>query len=426
MLGVFLLAMAGLGILRINWSQKPNQYQELFDSKQQMQGYIVEDVDVRATNQMLTFRPNNFSQNILVTVPLTQKFFYGDSVVVDGKLTEPQSFDDFDYPKYLERFNIYGLIKYPSKVLILQSHQQNPIKEDLLHIKSWFVSRVGRYLPEPKSDLLVAILIGAKKTLPQDIIDDFNKTGTSHMIAISGFNITIIVSALAFLTKILGRKYSFLIVVPIIAGFVIMTGAPASVVRAAIMGVLLLVAALSGRQYSMLPSLFFAGALMLAINPKILVADIGFQLSFAATWGIVCFMPPLEKLTARIDSYFGIKEVLLCTMAAIAATLPLIMFYFGTLSLIAPLANILILPVLLPLSMLLGFLILLPVAPAGFAFAAGIVLDAILGIERLLGGWKYSSLNVQISGWVLGVLLLAVLGLWFLLNYLAKNKVSEM
>ncbi len=419
LMAVFLFC-ASLGALRLQASMYQSEYQELFDSKQEMEGYIVEDVDIRQTFQFLTILPKGFSQRILVSVPVTSNYFYGDWVVLNGKVQEPQAFDDFDYPKYLERHNVYAVMKYP-KILPLKSHKQNLVKEWLLQIKWSFTKRVDKFLQEPQSSLLMGILIGARKTLPQEVIDNFNATGVSHVIAISGYNISIIVSWLGFLAHWPGRRARLYITLAVILGFVVLSGASASVIRAAVMGVLLLLAGNIGRQYSVGPSLFFAAFIMLLLNPKILFWDAGFQLSFLATMGIVYFMPLLEQLTPKWDNFLNIKSTLLTTISAIAATLPLILFTFGRLSIVAPLVNILILP-LVPLTMLLGFFSVLPWIGRGFAFAAGLALRYMLSVTENFSHVPYGNVSIKISQYQFAFLGIIIVGAYFWLRHISLGR----
>lgn len=412
--------IAGVGVLRLYATNVQNEYQNLFETKQELVGYITEDPDVRSNEQLLTFLPKGFKQQLLINTSLEQKFFYGDEIVVAGKIREAKSFEDFDYKKYLERFNVYAVSGF-DKILILRSHQLNPGKEFFLRIKAAFIKRADELLPSPNNSLLVSILIGAHKNLPQNIVDNFNTTGTSHIIAVSGFNITIIISALASLAFLIGRKASFWLSLSALMGFLIITGLSASVLRAAIMGFLLLISLSAGRQYSIVPSLFFAGLIMLIINPKILFWDVGFQLSFAATLGIIYFFPLLNNLTKIIPELFGVKSLLLTTLSAIFATMPFILFSFGNLSLSAPIVNILILPAV-PLAMLLGFLIFIPFFGSGFAFAANLLLLYMTKILAFFAGLPYSCLNFQISIWIFWLLILAVFGLYFLLSFVAKRQ----
>jgi competence protein ComEC len=221
----------------------------------------------------------------------------------------------------------------------------------------------------------LGILIGARKTLPLEIVNNFTATGVSHIVAVSGYNISIIILALEKMSWWIGRKPAFWTSLIIIIMFVIMTGASSSVIRAAVMGSLVLFSFASGRLYSITPSLFFAVIIMLLFNPKILFWDIGFQLSFLATCGIIYILPMLEQLTEKFGELFNLKSYFLTTCSAIIATTPLILFNFEKFSIVAPLVNVLVLPVVPPV-MLFGFLSLVPFRllvfdKAGSSFSGG-------------------------------------------------------
>lgn len=440
-LGLLFLFCAGLGSLRLQVSLVPNQFEEFFDAKQKLEGYIVEDVDVRSTQQLITFKPNGFSQNILISARLGQRFFYGDWIVAEGKVTAAKNYEDFDYQKYLERFNVYATMSYP-KILMLKSDRLNPVTGGLLKIKAAFLARLGSFLDEPQNSLAVGILIGGHGTLPKEIVNNFSVTGISHIIAVSGFNITIIILAIASLAEIIGRRNSVWLAAAAIVAFVIICGASASVVRAAIMGSLMLTSLSLGRQYSVAPAMFFAALIMLILNPKILFWDAGFQLSFAATLGIIYFMPEFNKLTenrgagssagfwraalsglALVADDLGLKTLVLTTFSAIIATMPLIVLNFGIVSLSAPMVNVLVVPAV-PWSMLFGFLTALPFVGAGCAMVANWILIYILKVTEFFAGLPYSSLNAQIGLPVFLLLCGAVFGFYYLLVLLNKRRVS--
>jgi competence protein ComEC len=419
LIALFLFCL-GLGALRLQVSIAPSQFTNLLDNKQSLEGYITEDVDIRANEQLITFKPDGFSQNMQLTTTLAQNYFYGDRVVVMGKPEEAKNFGNFDYQSYLHRYNIYALMDYP-QILILKSHQLNPVKEFLLRIKAAFSSKINNLFDQPQGALLLAILLGDKGTLPQQIITDFSKTGASHIIAVDGYKVTIIVSLLASLAYLIGRRAGFWLAIIALTSFVIITGAPASVLRAAIMGILLIFSLNIGRQYSIIPALFFAALIMLIVNPKILFWDVGFQLSFAATLGIVYFLPVLNTLTEKIPEFLGIKKLTLITLAAVISTMPFILLDFGILSLSAPLVNVLIMPIL-PFTMLFGAFAALPFIGLGFAFLANWLLLYILKITHFFAMLPYASLGFTISTLVFWSLIVGVFGLYFGLRYLAKRK----
>ncbi len=417
-LGAVFLFCVILGALRFNQTKVVNEFSGLLDSKQEIHGYVVEDPDIRTDKQYITFLPQGFKQKILLTTPLSQSYFYGDEMLIYGKLTQPKApkiAEDFDYQQYLKRFNVYALMSYP-KTLIIRSNQKNKIYYQLYRFKHFFTARLAKLFVEPQNSLLLGILIGAKKTLPQSVIDDFSNTGTSHIIAISGYNITIMIAALAFLSKWLGRKKAFWVTLTVIFSFVIMTGASSSVVRAAVMGSLFLIGKTLGRQYHITASLFFAGLVMVIINPLVLTVDVGFQLSFAATMGIVYFMPHFEKLTKNWGEWLGVKPILLVTMSAIISTLPFLVYNFGVLSLISPLVNIVVLPVV-PFTMLMGFLSLLPWVGNGFAFITNFLLLYILKATHFFASLPYA----YVPFWFFLVMVGSIVMLYYMVRFAAKS-----
>jgi len=242
----------------------------------------------------------------------------------------------------------------------------------LFKTKQKFEETLGLILPEPHSSFLAALTLGARKTLPPELTENFNITGTTHIVALSGFNITIISSFIISLLMLflIRRGAAFWLSVLGIAAFTLMTGAMPSVVRAALMGILVLWAQRESRLYSITNAIVFAGALMIFINPKILRWDIGFQLSFMATLGLIYISPIFQKWFASKEVFQlnsrgvgwrdwdirkKIKEIFYLTLSAQIATLPLILYHFGRLSLVALPANMAILLVI-PLTMFFGFL----------------------------------------------------------------------
>jgi competence protein ComEC len=395
-LTIALMAIAAVfGSFRMQAAFEQNQFETLFDRRHELEGVIVSGIDLRTDKQLFEFQPDGFDQKILITTTLYAAYEYGDRMVVIDKIERAKNFDDFDYEKFLEKDGVYAVMRYP-KILPLEPGQGNWLIEKILSLKSYLVSRLERIMPEPERSLLLGILIGAKKTLPDSIIEDFNRTGTSHIVAVSGYNISIIIVALASLAKFFGRRASFWLSMLFIVIYVIMSGASSSVLRAAIMGVLLLTSLTSGRLYRIIPALMFAALCMLLINPKILYYDVGFQLSFLATLGIVLFVPLLESYTKKIPNVGQLKPMVLATISAIIATTPLILLQFERFSVIAPVVNILILPIV-PLTMLFGFLSVIPYFSYGFGLVSLGLLRYMLRVTELFSRLSFSSLEFHIS-----------------------------
>jgi competence protein ComEC len=404
------------GIMRMQLAGNPNEFQAILETKQQLDAVVIADVDVRTDKQLLTVRPKRHGQNILITTDKYHHYNYGDWLLLQGKISEPKSGADFDYKAYLLRWNTYALMNRP-KIIILKHGQGHWWVKGLLGIKYAFIRQVNKVLPDVERNLLLGILIGARKALPDEVINNFNATGVSHVIAISGYNISILAASLGFLDRKIGRRWNFWLTLGLIAAFVVMSGASASVVRAGFMGALALLSGRVGRLYAITPSICAAAVLMLLLNPRILYWDASFQLSFLATAGVVYIAPLVEQLTEKWPSVLGVKSILLTTLSAIAATLPFMLYQFGRLSLVAPLVNVLILP-LVPTTMLFGFLTGLPVLGFGFGLIAHWLLLYMLHITAWFAHLPHASAEVHFSRTLFlvsyGALALAYIGvgLW--------------
>lgn len=339
------------------------------------------------------------SGRAILYLPSYPEYHYGDQLKITCELTEPQKKEGFDYPSFLARQRIWSICLNP-QIEKLGEGQGGWLISRVLKVKSLLIHQVNQILPEPQASFLGGLLYGARSTIPENLQTAFNRTGTTHIIAISGYNITIIATSLLALLKGLWvpRKKAFWLAVAGIVFFVLLTGASASVVRAGLMGLIVLLARQWGRLSQVGRILILAAFLMLLFNPRVLFFDAGFQLSFAATLGLVYLSPVLESRLRRLPALFGLKEAFLTTMSAIAATLPLIIYQFGRVSLVAPLANLLILPII-PLTMALGFAAI----AASFVFPplgqiAGwltwLPLTYIIKVVEFLSSLKWASLFV--------------------------------
>ncbi|MEK7095013.1 MAG: ComEC/Rec2 family competence protein [Patescibacteria group bacterium] len=228
--------------------------------------------------------------------------------------------------------------------------------------------------------------------LPDEVKDWFQRTGTLHLVAVSGSNVVLVTDTILVLLIALGlnRKAAFYFLLVALFLFVILTGADASVVRAGFMGALFLTAKQIGRPSASLSLFLLTMAAMVALSPRLLLDDIGFRLSFAAVAGIMWLAPKIKKYFSFIK-YDDARTLLSETFAAIIATLPFSVISFGTVSLIAPIANLLILPVI-PAIMIVGaaFLIMSAASRAFIAVPILIwlpiyaVLEYIFVVVRLL------------------------------------------
>ena len=275
---------------------------------------------------------------------------------------------------------------------------------------SGFTGILAQLLPEPHAGLLAGLLFGSKATLPSELYDALIRSGTIHIVALSGMNIAIM-SRLAHgcLMWFVGRRISSLLTLLLICWFVWFVGPSATIVRAAIMGGISLVAVMFGRQYWAIGSWILAVVSMLLINGTWLT-DISFQLSAFATLGIILFCNEARveegnkaqvhhqgrySLVTIISG--GIRSNLRLTLAAQVFTIPIILFYFHRISLVSPVANLAIGWVIAPLTglgwvtVLVGWMAM-PLAQV-IAWFDWIVLEYIVRTVHMISSLPYASIG---------------------------------
>lgn len=326
---------------------------------------IVEESDERESYTRLTARIDERevggewqaeNVKVLLTVGHYPQFQFGDRIEFTGKLRLPRSSADFDWRAYLAKDDILFESFQPA-VVLLDARASSRIARALFAIKSRYLSVLSRLLPEPHASFLGGLTVGAKRGIPASIQESFRKTGVIHLVVLSGYNVTIvadnIIRGLGVLA--LGKWLSVGGGVAGIVAFAIMTGASATVLRASIMAILVILARSTGRIYEVTIALFAAALLMIVANPRILRFDPSFQLSFLATLGLIFLAPRIERRFLFLPKRFGIREHATSTIAAQLAVLPFLLARTGTLSVVSPVTNMLIL-LLVPLTMLFGFL----------------------------------------------------------------------
>lgn len=324
------------------------------------------------------------SFKVWVTAWHLPAFHYADTITGKLQFALPTSSADFDYANYLAKDNIY-LTATQAGELHAQPSPRPTFLGALYHAKHWVADAIHRFLPEPHSSLLAGLLLGIKTDLSDSFRLALKNSGTSHIVALSGFNVTIIITFLLFMLRTLPRRFVWILSSILILGFVVMTGAASSVVRAAIMGWVLLLAGLWGRRHSATTAILLAACLMVGLHPLILFYDVGFQLSLAATAGIL-YGSTLLTLSPTQPLIRLLTETLFATIGATIFTLPLIALYFGGISWVTLGANLIIVP-LIPYVMLVGCLGLV-----GF-----LLWPALQWLSLLV--WPLSALVFNVINW---------------------------
>lgn len=371
-------------------------------------GRIAEEPDRRPTQTKYVIETQSVRLGTGAVIPVSGKvlasdfsgwprFYYGQEVTAAGALSHPGVIEDFHYDKYLSRYGIYSVMVRTHVEKTGDGHP-NRIFSFLYALKERFEARINRLYPEPEASLLAGILTGSRQGLPEHVQKDFQRAGLTHVVAISGFNITIILSVIIGALFFVPLRLRLIPAVLGIVAFTFFVGAGASVVRAAIMGILGLLALHTGRQKDIRLAILWTAFAMLLWNPSYLWYDAGFQLSFLAVIGLSELSPILTPVMSRIPETLGIRDSLQMTIAAQLTAVPLSIALFGNFSLIAPLANILIAPAV-PLAMLFGFLgtigsyLWFPLGQA-ISFLAYGCLQWMLGVSRILAMIPFAAVAI--------------------------------
>ncbi|MBN1263566.1 MAG: ComEC/Rec2 family competence protein [Candidatus Pacebacteria bacterium] len=367
-LGLIILYFAVL-FLRISGFKTPD-----YPANQtiKLTGRLSEEPYLKGSNQILTL-----GRIKVVTEPYPQ-FFYQDKIEVIGKLKEGLIKD---------KGNKFSL--YTGKIYRLEDGDKlslwSRIRRSLTIFRQDLESIFSRLLPEPQASLVSGILLGSRTNLPDNFLQDLRETGTIHLLAASGYNITVVAGSLiSFLVWFFPRKKALPIAFLGIIIYTLMAGAGPAVVRAAIMGSLTYLAQFLGKQKDAVGGLLLSGVIMTLYNPLI-IFDIGFQLSFGATAGIIFFLPLLEKCLIFQPRTIGHEAAL--TLAAQFGVLPILLYHFKTIFFFSPGLNVLLAPLVPPI-MAFGMIV---------AFGAGFFLP--IGKILVWPVWVLSTLMIKLITW---------------------------
>lgn len=368
-------------------------------------GLIVSDPETRETNQrfVVEVSKGEESTKILVSTDFGQDFEYGDFLKIEGKLKKPENFlgengREFDYVNYLAKDGVFYTMSY-ADVEIWPKKEGGALKRGLYSVKNKFLEKINYSIKKPESLLMAGLILGERSEFSGELTQDFVDTGTIHIVALSGYNVTIISEWFMKLFAFLPAVFSVWAGILAIVLFVVMTGAGATAVRAGIMASLVLVARFTGRTYEVGRILVLTAVFMVLWNPMILAFDVSFQLSFIATVAVIFLTPRVEKYFKWITPRFGMRDVVSVTFAAYIFVLPFILYKMGNLSLAALPANILILP-LIPLTMVFGFL----TAFSGFissflsllfGYFSNILLSYELWVVELFAQLSFASFTIN-------------------------------
>lgn len=384
-------------ILRLN-----NVYQDISkhntDETLSFDTVLLSEPSISKSTQRFTVYPPH-SRGISVVTTRFPTFRYADSLHISGKVTKQVPYNE----------KTVLTMSFPK----IEAKKQNPFLSQIGYLRQRISDLLEISLPQTPASLLLGIVFGIKKGIPKDFQGALRTVGVFHVVAASGMNITMVSGfLLTFFGGFLKRQIAVVCSIVGILFYSLFSGFEPSIVRAAIMGVLPLVAQLFGRQYIASYGLLFAGYCMLFMTP-LLLFDIGFQLSFVSCLGLL-YLRPLFVRGERGSSLIKkslIGEDLITTFSAQLATLPILLANFGSYSLLSILVNCLVLWTI-PILMVLGFAgslfgLLIPIVGSLFLFAC---LPFLLFFEKIVTVFSGFGLLLQIqslpSGFVIGYYLL--------------------
>ncbi|MGJ3238449.1 MAG: ComEC/Rec2 family competence protein [Anaerolineae bacterium] len=376
--------------------------------------YRDDRLQIRLAVETIQFGAESYltSGNLLVNAPPLTRVNYGDRLRVTGELSTPAVFDTFSYADYLARQGVFSLMDRAS-VQLVNNGEGHPFFRAIFSVKHHLMTLIESAMPDPEASLLKGILLGNERGIDPQLAEDFTRVGASHVIAISGFNMAIIAGLVMGLLEKPFRKRKWiatLIGITVVTIYTLLVGANAAVVRAAIMSSLLVIAPQLNRRTYVPASLAFV-ALLMSMHQPLVLWDISFQLSFFAVLGLALFTQPFERwfshfIYAVVPRPFAqptinfFNEPLVVSLAAMIMTLPLIVLYFGRLSLVSLIVNLLIVPVQALLLLCGGLAVIIALIAPSFAqilfWLDMLLLRWTIGVVRFFGDFVYADVAISL------------------------------
>lgn len=366
---------------------------------------LVKNTDKKLNGYNLIVEPidlTNFSGQILVYTDLYPEYSYGDVLFIKAKVYQPEAIADesgkvFRYDKYLAKDDIFATVFRPQIEILGQ-------KKDWLFyvykLRQHLWNNLDRQLVEPASSLAKAMLLGTQREFAPEVRAIFSRVGLSHIIAISGSHMVIVVwlIQLIFLSLGFNRKSVFWLLLVSLFLYLALIGFLPPALRSSLMVMISLAGPFLGRSNLSVYSLLLVADLMIIFNPYLLIYDLGFQLSFLSVLGLIYYSHFFTRLFSFLPDVFKIREVLATTMSAQFFIVPLILYHFGILSIVSPLANFLVLPLA---TMILIFSFLLAIFGAWsflatiFSWPLYILFKIMVEISEFLSDLPGAYLNIK-------------------------------
>ncbi len=397
-------------VVRVAWYESKHQSKipaAWFETKQDMMGMVTQDPDRGLEKTKVVIG----EWGVLVTLPSGVEVRYGDVIMVSGLIKHPEPFEtdtgrQFNYPRYLAVQNIYGTMK-AGDVRIVARHQGNRTTELLFELKHFFVHTVKKLFPLREAGLFAGIIMGEKSLLPKETLDDFQVAGLTHMIVLSGHNITLVTIGVGVLFGFIGlgyraRRVAALAVIPL---FLLMTGMGSSSVRAGVMAMIMLVLQIMTRPAHTFRIIVYTVAILGWMNPRMILYDPSFHLSMLAFVGLVYVVPVAAAIAQRLPRLLGLTDLVIETTAVQLFVLPYILWMSGQISLLTLVSNLLAVP-LNSFIMGAGFIatlcgmIMYPIGQV-IALPVSWALSYIIKVAHVVGSVHAAVFIIPPFGWVI-------------------------
>lgn len=346
---------------------------------------------------------------------------YGQLIKVTAKTSIPK---EYGIQRFLLGKGVHIYMSVSKYSVIDNSNCQSKcvVMRSIHNMRNYILNQIDTAYPGRVGEFLKGILIGYTDTLPDDIKESFKKTGVSHVLAVSGYNMAIIVMLVyqQMMNRQVARSVSFWTTIIIMVTFTLLTGAEASIMRAGVFAGLILSAELLQRYVGGIRPLILCATILVIINPLYIAYDIGFQLSFLAVIGLIIYGQIFKTYTEGIPS-LGILPMIGETLFAQILVLPILIYYFGQISIISILANILIVPII-PFAMAWGSVTSLFLSLAIFTYPLNLIINLVLSMNQYLSKISWASVNVpSISGYMLIVIYIMLGVIYFIYNNYNKK-----
>lgn len=377
-----------------------NKYSKISDMPIKEMVTIISDIQEKEYKKVCTAKIVRNNKKILINIKMSQdipSIKYGDSLYIEGEFKQPEearNYKGYNYKQYLKTKKIIGTVEL-EKAKILKSSNGSFIH----NIQKYIKDTINGTLTDEEGNLLLAILLGDKDKLSEDIQESFKTSNLSHMLAVSGAHVSYIILGLTYVLQnsIIGKKNEKIVCIIFLLFFMAITNFTPSVTRACIMAVLTLFSGIIYRKSDVYTNISVAALITLIFNPYSLL-DLGFQLSYGGTIGIIIFIKRIQekKSNSKVINY--IKQMALVSIYANIIIIPIMMYHFNTVSFTFIISNIMASPIL-GIIVITGFLFIITsitVKPLTRLIAIFIkpILSILIKISQICSKLPFSNILV--------------------------------